>query len=131
MNEQLELDLGGRESRAKRLLRAVSPSSRLWGRLAGRTLAWAPVWLPGLLFVQITLVGLRPALAERDRLDAAEAVVADREASLAAEATTLARQQRMLGDPVYRERVRKSLTIPGAAPLLLEPRARLLPERGE
>jgi hypothetical protein len=128
VNRQLELDLGGHESRARRLLRALVPSSGLYVRLAGGTLAWAPVWLPALLFAQIALGGLRLALAEEQRLDVAETAVAGREDRLAAESATLARQRRMLDDPVYRGLPEPGLPEPGLPePGLPEPG---LPEPG-
>ena len=39
-------------------------------RLISFGLHWAPLWAPLVLLVQITLLGLRPALQERSRLEA-------------------------------------------------------------
>ena len=39
-------------------------------RLIAFGLHWAPLWAPLVLLVQITLLGLRPALQERSRLEA-------------------------------------------------------------
>jgi hypothetical protein len=69
-------------------------------------------WLPALalfaLFVQIALLGLRPALCERDRLAGQSEVVGAREARLV-EANALHRTRlAALADPVFRERAARA-----------------------
>lgn len=96
------------------------------GTLATPILDWTPVWIPLALLAQLLWLGLRPAQAESARLDRAEAEVRARAADLAGEERALGREARMLEDPVYQERVRRSLVDPAAAPLRLE-RARGTP----
>ena len=134
---QLNLDdASRREPSSSPRLRRFHPA-RLWrglGRgfanvpsaldlLGSRLLYWSPVWLPLILVSQLALGGLRPALAEVRRLDAAEIEVRAFERMLDDEALVLRTSERKLGDPIYRERVRKSLTSGGSAPLLLGDRS--------
>ena len=85
-----------------------------------RTLAWAPVWVSLAFLVQITWLGFVPALGEMRRLDRAEAELERREDHLLREHATLLEDGEKLADPIYRERVRRSLTDPAREPLLLE-----------
>ena len=87
--------------------------------LGAGLLAWTPVWVPLVFLAQLLVLGLRPARAEAARLDRAEAEVGARARDLADEEHALAREARMLEDPVYRERVRRSLIDPAATPLML------------
>ena len=75
-------------------------------------LAWAPVWVPVGLGVQIAVLGLRPALQEHRRLTAEEDVLRARHAELSAEAETLQRRVHALDDPLYLERERRALRDP-------------------
>jgi hypothetical protein len=101
--------------------RPVRPALRARAVRAGRAfLHWTPVWVPLLVLVQLLLLGLRPARATAERLQRAEAEVRARVDALETEARELALQGRMLEDPVYRERVRRSLIDPAAGPLTLE-----------
>ena len=77
-------------------------------RVLGITLRWAPVWVPALLFWQITSNGLRPALAEQKRLDQARPTVEQRHTRTTAEFEQMDAEKRAWQDPVYRERVRRS-----------------------
>jgi len=97
----------------------VSWRARCAGALRG-TLLWTPVWVPLLFLGQLLVLGLRPALAERARLDGAEAEVRARVEGLRAEEGRLAEEAHMLTDDVYRERVRRSQVDPNAPPLTLE-----------
>jgi len=81
---------------------------------------WTPVWLPLLFLAQLLVLGLRPVCATRARLDRAEGEVRARVEALEGEERELAAEARMLGDEVYRERVRRSLLDPAAEPLTLE-----------
>ncbi|MSR62286.1 MAG: hypothetical protein EXS08_07565 [Planctomycetes bacterium] len=83
-------------------------------------LLWTPVWVPLVFLAQLLVLGLRPAFAERARLDAAEAEVRARVEGLRAEEAQLDGEARMLEDDVYRERVRRSLVDPERPPLTLE-----------
>jgi len=89
-------------------------------RLAQDVLHWTPFSLALLFLGQLFLLGWLPAQRERARVDEAELEVRTRASALAADERELAEQARMLQDPVYQERVRRSLSIPGAAPLTLE-----------
>jgi glycine/D-amino acid oxidase-like deaminating enzyme len=99
---------------------ALGTGFRRAGALAAPILDWTPVWVPLALLAQLLWLGLRPAQAESARLDRAEAEVRARAAALASEEQALGREARMLEDPVYQERVRRSLVDPAAAPLRLE-----------
>ena len=83
-------------------------------------LGWTPVWIPLVFLAQLLWLGLWPARAEAARLDRAEAEVRARADGLAAEEQALAREARMLEDPIYQERVRRSLVDPAGDPLTLE-----------
>ncbi len=124
MSAQLELDL----SRSPRAARAAGSLARRAQRSLGALLRWAPVWAPLLLAAQVLGLGWWPARAERARLDRAEAEVRARVERLRAEEAELRTQERMLGDAIYQERVRRSLVDPAAQPLTLE-RARTIAGR--
>jgi cell division protein FtsB len=83
-------------------------------------LLWTPAWVPLLFLAQLLALGLRPALAERARLDQAEGEVRARADALRAEQRELEQEARMLADDVYQERVRRSLIDPAAQPLTLQ-----------
>ena len=126
MTSQLEFDLddGKRRPVRPRVAAALRASPALIETFGNRIVRWAPVWMPSILVLQVALFGLRPALAERTRVDGADAVVRGRELVLNTEATALEINRQMLSDPIYRQRVRKSVTSAGTAPLLLDDPAR-------
>lgn len=111
MSPQLQLKLDGKKRRPP-----ATAGLPLWRRC----LYWAPVWLPLALFVQVILLGLLPAWAQKQHLDRAELQVEGREAGLTEEHEDLVRDRRKLSDPIYRERVRRSLLDVSRAPLTLE-----------
>ncbi len=114
MNTQLKLDLppgGGRRSWRD----ARSPLTRA----GAQATYWAPVFVSLVLVMQILWLGLRPALAEARRLDAAELEVGAREEALVSFRQTLERDRRKLADDIWRERVRRSRRDPHRAPLTL------------
>lgn len=80
----------------------------------------APLVALTLLFGQLTLGGIVPALRESQRLDAAELEVSSWERRLAEAGADAARHQRMLADPIWRERVRRSLRTAQGAPVRFE-----------
>ena len=101
--------------------KAVAASGR---RTLAVALYWTPVWLPLALFVQIALLGLKPALAERARLEREATVVVDRKRTTAEELVRLESGLAAWHDPVYRERRRRIqrrleqerlATLPGGA----------------
>ncbi|NOT30496.1 MAG: hypothetical protein HOP15_08625 [Planctomycetes bacterium] len=114
MSAPLELDL---ERPSQPTPRAPWARVRAGGRGA---LLWAPVWVPLVFLGQLLVLGLRPTLAEENRLERAEAEVHARAAALRDEELGLAEEARMLADDVFRERVRRSLVDPAAEPLTLE-----------
>ncbi len=118
---QLQLDDRAAQRGRRRAVfaRGLTRVSGATEALGGRLLYWAPVWLPLILLAQLAVGGLRPALAETRRLDAAERNVAAFEFELAEDARVLDANRRCLVDPIYRERVKKSLTVAGKAPLRL------------
>ena len=82
--------------------------------LGRRALYWTPVFVLMLLFGEIAFLGLRPALAEKRRLDVAETLVAER---LAVAQDKHADVQLQLGarrDPIYAERLRRLRIHPPA-----------------
>ena len=68
---------------------------------------WAPVWLPCVLFVQIALLGLRPALLEGDRLEREEQALMERHDALLESRDQLERACRAELDPMYRARLER------------------------
>ena len=88
--------------------------------LARRLVFWAPLWLPVIVLTQLTVRGLQPARAEGRRIAQAEAQVNLRVRALLDERGALLADRRRLADPIYRERVQKSLRNDGATPLTLE-----------
>ncbi|WP_145067054.1 hypothetical protein [Engelhardtia mirabilis] len=83
-----------------------------FGRLIGGTARLAahcaPLFVGGCLFAHIAWYGLRPALAERERLAGAAVEVHQRQADLSGEFATLERRRAALDDSFYRERLRRA-----------------------
>ena len=73
---------------------------------------WLPVLALMLLFAEIAFLGLRPALAESRRLDAAEPAVIERLARAQEARATLEMQLRARADPIYQERLRRLRLYP-------------------
>jgi len=80
--------------------------------LGRRLSTWLPVFALMLLFGEIAFLGLRPALAESRRLDAAEPAVLERLARAQEARATLDLQLRARADPVYQERLRRLRLYP-------------------
>jgi hypothetical protein len=95
---------------------ARSPSRFVRGvALAGkRTLYWLPVLGPLVLFGQIALLGLRPAVCERARLADAELALETRYRADVAEHDLISSNLRARQDPIFLERQRRWLRV--AAP---------------
>lgn len=70
---------------------------------------WLPVLLPLLLFAQLALLGLRPALSESARLAAAEERLVHEFESELARSQTIGAVLRAQADPIYLERERRAL----------------------
>jgi len=88
--------------------------------LGARLLFWAPVWVPAVLCVQIGARGLLPELRRSRRIAAQESRMAERVERNEARRGRLEADLEKLGDPVYRERVRRSLEVAGSPPLTLD-----------
>ena len=105
-------------------LRRQGRHGALASALAGRVLAAAPVWIPALLALQISIYGLLPTWSASRHLARSEASVWSRVRALRVERAELERSLERIVDPLYRERVRRSLRVPGGEPLTLERAAR-------
>ena len=82
-------------------------------RALGRRLRhWSPVIALMVLFGQIALLGLRPALAESRRLDTAEPAVDERLARAQEAQASIGLQLRARRDPIYQERLRRLRLFP-------------------
>ena len=92
---------GGAQLRAK-----VAPAPRQQS-----VLYWLPVLVALVLFAQVALLGLRPALRESNRLTVAEGLL-DRYEAQQERAHHLARILRAQSDPIYLERERRALLDP-------------------
>ncbi|MEX1026123.1 MAG: hypothetical protein WD226_13695 [Planctomycetota bacterium] len=80
---------------------------------------WIPVLVAGCVVAQLWSRGWKPAVAESRRLDAAEAEVRARHEALLETRAILADDEARIGDPIWQERVRRSLSSAGE-PLRLE-----------
>ena len=116
MSSQLDLDL----ARSAPAEPAVARARRGTFAFVRGALAWIPLWVPLLFLGQLVVRGLVPARAEKERLDAAEGEVRARVDALEHEERQLASDARMLSDPVFQERMRKSLRDPNSEPLTVE-----------
>jgi hypothetical protein len=97
---------------ARRGARAGAALVRGLAATGGAIARWSPVWGAVVLFGQVSLLGMRPALEERAVLDTHEARLEERRAELAAELARVEARLRAQDDPVYRERVRRLLLDP-------------------
>ena len=111
----------GFEPAGPRPLRGAGPTTLLGraGRLGLRLLVWTPVLVPAGLCLQFALLGLRPVWLEGRRLEQRAAEVDGRIEGLLADRALLRREQQMLADPIYRERVRRSRAERGSPTLRL------------
>jgi len=75
-------------------------------------LGWFPVAAALGVFFQVAYLGLRPALAEEQRLIAAQAELEARHARAVALGEELEQLLRAQADPIYRERERRLLLTP-------------------
>ena len=98
------------------------PPRRRLARAAGRVLHWLPVAAAMILFAQVALLGLRPAISERRRLSEAEVVLRERHARDQSLARAIDAELRARRDPIFRERQRRLRT--GPAPVELADLAR-------
>jgi hypothetical protein len=89
-------------------------SARSPRSIGGRVLYWLPVLGPLALFGQISLLGLRPALCERERLAEAEVALEARYRADLTEHDAIAANLRARRDPIFLERQRRWLEV--AAP---------------
>jgi len=83
------------------------PQTPLTKAIADALLAWAPVMVALALLAQVGLLGLRPALTERERLSREEARVEARHSAALENFTDLDQQVEAWADPIYRERLKR------------------------
>lgn len=81
----------------------AQPMREGWKRVA----YWAPVWIPMVLFAHVAWRGLRPSLAEAERLDDAAAVLAVREQAARSESALVKAHLDARHDDIYLERQRR------------------------
>ncbi|MFN0243462.1 MAG: hypothetical protein ACKVWV_11270 [Planctomycetota bacterium] len=86
---------------------ATPQPPRAWKRIGVRVLYWSPVFGAMVLFAQIALLGLRPALSERRRLAEAEVTLRERHARDEALCRAIDAHLQARGDPIFRERQRR------------------------
>lgn len=86
-----------------------------WRVLSRRLLYWLPVLLAMVFFGQVALLGLRPALREKERLAEAEVVLRERHARDTVLASSIALHLRARQDPVFQERQRRLRELPPEA----------------
>jgi len=92
-----------------RVMATVRPiPSLLPIRIFKSAISWSPVWVPGLLFWQISVGGLRPALAEQKRLEQERPEVEERHGETTHEFEVMSAEHRAWDDPVYQERRRRA-----------------------
>jgi|GEM_PF-2617194 len=77
-------------------------------RVLRTVIGWSPVWVPALLFWQISVGGLRPALAEQRRLESVRPAVEERHDATTQEFEVMSAEYRAWDDPVYHERRRRA-----------------------
>jgi hypothetical protein len=80
--------------------------------LRRQALYWAPVGVALIVFGQVALEGLRPALGESRRLAAAEERMLGRYQANLSQESELGRWLRAQNDPIYLERERRMLLAP-------------------
>lgn|GEM_PF-3519174 len=73
-------------------------------RLVASCLHWAPLWAPLVLLLQITLLGLRPALQERSRLAAERPAVEARHIKSKVDKEREERTNKAWQDPMFKAR---------------------------
>ena len=81
-------------------------------RIPRAVVAWSPVWVPLAICVQVALLGLRPALEERERLETEAHALVVRYDELATERVELDRILQAQSDPLFVERERRALLDP-------------------
>ncbi|MFO1009233.1 MAG: hypothetical protein U1F29_04140 [Planctomycetota bacterium] len=91
----------------------AEPTSR-WKQVGSRALFWAPVFVPMVLFAQVSFLGLRPALCEKSRLADAEVVLRERHQRDVGLAREIQAHVRARQDPVFLERQRRLREAPRA-----------------
>lgn len=88
-----------------------------WKRVGSRVVYWCPVLVPMVLFAQVSFLGLRPALCESRRLDAAETTLHARHERDTQLAVEIFAHWRARQDPIFLERQRR---LRERAPLVAE-----------
>jgi hypothetical protein len=97
-----------RPTRAARTKRCVG---RAAAHVVQRGAYWMPVFAPMVLFGQVALLGLRPALCERARLAESETALRERYERDAAQHEVIRANLRARQDPIFLERQRRWLCV--------------------
>jgi hypothetical protein len=95
-------------------------------RVLSRAAYWSPVFAALVLFAQVSILGLRPAMAESRRLAAAEEMLLARHQRAAAENSAVSAQLFARQDPIFRERQRRLRLI---EPFAVPPTSRAVDEK--
>ena len=90
------------------------------GGLLGRLAFWAPVVFAFLFLAQASLKGLKPALAEEQRLTDEEARMRAVHEGLLEEQTSLERRLEAYRDPIYLEREKRARLLRDRAPATVD-----------
>jgi hypothetical protein len=99
-----------------------TPGKALAYRFLARAAFWSPVFAALVLFAQVSLLGLRPAVSEARRLADAEVMLSERHQRAVAENGAVSAQLLARQDPIYRERQRRMRLIqPSAVPPTANP----------
>jgi hypothetical protein len=80
-------------------------------RILARAAFWSPVFAALVLFAQVALLGLRPAVSESRRLADAEVMLVERHERAVAENNAVSAQLLARQDPIFRERQRRMRLI--------------------
>ena len=89
--------------------RRIFRGSLVFGSLGRAMTHWAPVWVPLLLLWQVGVMGLRPTLAEYDRLEHKRSAVLERYEHTRDRFELMRDEREAWQDPVYRARLRALL----------------------
>jgi hypothetical protein len=92
-----------------------SEQESLLQQLCERLLYWAPVFALMVLFAQIAFLGVRPALAEKQRMDVAERGMQERLQVAEATFQEVEAQLSVRKDPIFQERLRRLRLHPPTA----------------
>jgi len=99
------------ESSPTSVARTKRSVGRALAHVLQRGVYWTPVFAPMVLFGQVALLGLRPALCERARLAESETALRERYERDAAQHEVIRANLRARQDPIFLERQRRWLCV--------------------